>query len=71
MRFEGDVELSVVRVEVMLDWRGRDDSAEGGGVEDEQERSEDRPLWHTVQCREIWRQVSKSGYSEGARGEVR
>ncbi len=60
MGFEEDVEVSIVSIEVVLDWHGRNDSAEGGGVEDEQER------WR----REMWRQVSKCAYSEGARGEV-
>ncbi len=70
MGFEGDVELSIVSVEVVLNWHGRNDRAEGGSVEYEQERSEDGPLWHTMWCREMWRHVSKSGYNEGARREV-
>ncbi len=52
MEFEGDVELRIVSVEVVLKWCRRNGSADWGGVEDEQERSEDRPSWHTVRCRE-------------------
>ena len=48
---EGEEELSVIRIKVVVERKGRDQSTERGSVHDEESRAENRALRNTTRTR--------------------
>jgi len=64
---EGEEELSVIRIKVVVERKGRDQSTERGSVHDEESRAENRALRNTTRGSMKGREVVITFNMKGAR----